>query len=73
MSAPVLVAVTDARTSIAHLVRLEAMAAGRTRGIYAAVCDAEVVASSLTVEESGRCRHCRRWRAGSATTTAPTC
>lgn len=64
MSSPTLLAVTDARTSIAHLVTVEAMAAGRRRGIYAAVCSAEVVASSLTAEESGRCRRCRRWRAG---------
>lgn len=64
MSAPTLLAVTDARTSIAHLVTLEAMAAGRPRGVYVAVCDAEVVASSLTAEESGHCRRCRQWRAG---------
>lgn len=64
MNAPALVAVTDARTSLSHLVTLDAMTAGRSRGIYVAVCDAEVVASSLTAEESGRCRRCRRWRAG---------
>ncbi|MGH3907506.1 MAG: hypothetical protein ACRDTE_25515 [Pseudonocardiaceae bacterium] len=64
MSAPVLLAVTDAHTSLAHLVTLDAMAAGRRRGIYVAVCDAEVVASSLTAQESGHCRRCQHWRAG---------
>ncbi|MGH3903630.1 MAG: hypothetical protein ACRDTE_05480 [Pseudonocardiaceae bacterium] len=64
MSAPVLLAVTDAHTSLAHLVTLEAMAAGRRSGVYVAVCDSEVVASSLTAEESGHCRRCRGWRAG---------
>ncbi len=64
MSAPTLLAMTDAQTSIAHLVSLEAMAAGRRRGIYVAACDAEVVASSLTAEESGHCKACCR-RAGS--------
>ncbi|MGH3908530.1 MAG: hypothetical protein ACRDTE_30740 [Pseudonocardiaceae bacterium] len=64
MSAPVLLAVTDAQTSLAHLVTLDAMAAGRRRGVYVAVCDTEVVASSLTAEESGHCRRCRGWRAG---------
>lgn len=64
MSAPALLAVTDARTSIAHLVSLEAMTAGHPRGVYVAVCDAEVMASSLTAEESGRCRRCRDRRTG---------
>ena len=64
MSAPALLAVTDARTSLAHLVTLEAMSAGRSRGVYVAVCGTEVVASSLTAEESGHCRRCRNWRAG---------
>jgi hypothetical protein len=64
VSAPALLAVTDARTSIAHLVTLDAMAAGRSYGVYVAVCDTEVVASSLTAEESGHCRRCRQWRVG---------
>ena len=64
MSAPELLAVTDAQTSLAHLVTLDAMIAGRSNGVYIAVCDTEVVASSLTAEESGYCRRCRRWRAG---------
>lgn len=64
MSAPALLVVTDARTSLAHLVTVEAMAAGRPRGVYAAVCGGEVVASSLTAAESGHCSRCRAWRAG---------
>lgn len=64
MTVPALLAVTDARTSLAHLVTLEAMTAGRPHGVYMAVCDTEVLASSLTAEESGHCRRCRRWRAG---------
>ena len=64
MNAPALLSVTDARTSLAHLVTVDAMVAGRCDGVYIAVCDAEVIASSLTAEESGHCRDCRRWRAG---------
>ncbi|MGH4026604.1 MAG: hypothetical protein ACRDRV_18675 [Pseudonocardiaceae bacterium] len=52
-------AVTDARTSLAHLVTYPAMAAGRHCGRYAAICGCEVLASSLTAEESGICRPCR--------------
>ncbi len=59
-----LLGVTDARTSVAHLVTDEAMAAGRSQGRYWAVCEREVLASSLTAEESGPCQDCRRWRAG---------
>ncbi|MGH3795487.1 MAG: hypothetical protein ACRDSP_11415 [Pseudonocardiaceae bacterium] len=55
---------TDARTSIAHLVTDEAMAVGRRLGCYVACCGIEVLASSLTAEESGYCRACHRWRAG---------
>ncbi|HEX2300270.1 MAG TPA: hypothetical protein VHH34_17455 [Pseudonocardiaceae bacterium] len=54
-----LLGVTDARTSLAHLVTDEAMAAGRPQGRYRAVCGCEVLASSLTAEESGYCRSCR--------------
>ncbi|MGH3904598.1 MAG: hypothetical protein ACRDTE_10460 [Pseudonocardiaceae bacterium] len=64
MSAPSLLAVTDAQTSLAHLVTLQVMAARRPRGVYDAVCGAEVLASSLVAEESGPCQDCRRWRAG---------
>lgn len=43
---------------------LNAMVSGRSRGVYVAVCKTEVMASSLTAEESGPCRACRRWSAG---------
>jgi hypothetical protein len=59
-----LLGVTDARTSVAHLVTDEAMAAGRAQGRYQAVCGREVLASSLTAEESGHCWACRQWKAG---------
>ncbi|MGH4025216.1 MAG: hypothetical protein ACRDRV_11625 [Pseudonocardiaceae bacterium] len=62
MSASTLLAVTDARTSLAHLVTLDAMTGGRSHGVYVAVCGTEVMASSLTAEESGYCRRCRQWR-----------
>ena len=64
MRAPVLVAVTDARSAIAHLVTYEAMEEGRLAGRYQAVCEFEVLPTALTAEESGSCRKCRRWRAG---------
>lgn len=59
-----LLGVTDARTSIAHLVSDEAMAAGRRAGCYVAICGCEVLASSLATEESGHCRACRQQRTG---------
>ena len=55
-----LLGVTDARTSVAHLVTYEVMAAGRAQGRYRALCGCEVLASSLLAEESGYCRGC--WR-----------
>ena len=55
-----LIEVTDARSRLAHLVSDEAMAAGRRAGCYVAVCGFEVLASSLTAEESGLCRRCRQ-------------
>lgn len=58
-----LLAVTDVE-GIEHLVTDAAMAAGRRVGRYVAVCDAEVIAASLTMPESGHCRACRQWRAG---------
>ncbi|MCA1672790.1 MAG: hypothetical protein LC799_11495 [Actinobacteria bacterium] len=65
MNAPgtALLAVTDI-DGTAHLVTDEAMAAGRAAGRYLAVCDAVVLAASLTTPESGHCKKCRRWRAG---------
>ncbi|MGH3902987.1 MAG: hypothetical protein ACRDTE_02120 [Pseudonocardiaceae bacterium] len=55
------VAMTDTRTVVAHLVTDEAVAAGRRAGRYVGVCDAVVVAGSL-LEGTGRgCRSCQDW------------
>lgn len=64
MNAPgtALVAVTGA-DGTTHLVTDAAMTAGRHSGLYAAVCDRQVIAASLTTPESGHCKRCRRWRA----------
>ncbi len=59
-----LLAVTDAQTSLAHLVTVQAMAAGRPHGRYTAVCGYPVLAASLTAPESDSCRACRRRMAG---------
>lgn len=56
-------AVTDAG-GLTHLVTDEAMVVGRRLGRYAACCGTEILAASLTTPEAGRCRPCRRWRAG---------
>ena len=65
MSAPALVLFTVTGTDgVAHLIAEDAMAAGRRAGRYLAVCGAQVLAASLTSPEHGRCRSCRRWRAG---------
>lgn len=56
-------AVTDAG-GLTHLVSDEAMVVGRNIGRYVACCGDEIVAASLTMPEAGRCRRCRRWRAG---------
>lgn len=55
--------VTDSG-GITHLVTGEAMAAGRSLGRYATVCDSEILAASLPAEDSTPCRACRRGRAG---------
>lgn len=63
ISATALVPVTD-KGGTTHLVTEQAMVAGRRDGRYMAVCDAPVLAASLTMPESARCQKCRRWRAG---------
>jgi len=55
--------VTDTSGTM-HLVAEEAMATGRASGRYQTVCDAHILATSLTTPEHGYCRSCRRWRAG---------
>lgn len=56
---------TEARTGLAHLVTEDSMIIGRRLGRYVTCCGHEVLASSLAAPESGPCRPCRRWRAGS--------
>ena len=56
-------AVTD-NAGVEHLVTEEAMAVGRLSGRYRAGCGSEVLAASLTMPDCGRCRSCRRCRAG---------
>jgi len=56
-------AVTD-NGGVGHVITEEAMAAGRAKGRYLAVCGSSVLAASLTTPECGSCGSCRRWRAG---------
>lgn len=51
------VEVTDP-SGCAHLVTQEFFNAGRRRGRYTAMCTAQIVSASLTVEEREFCRHC---------------
>lgn len=61
MSAPVvaLIAVTSV-DRVEHLVRDDAMAAGRSRGRYVALCGTTVLSASLATVERERCDSCRR-------------
>lgn len=63
-SEPLLIAMTDARTGDAHWVTYDAVTTGRRAGSYVAVCEAVVLAASLTTPEQGHCRFCARWWAG---------
>jgi hypothetical protein len=57
-------AVVDVTDSVVHLVTDEQMAAGRHAGRYLAVCGHLVASASLTTPETGHCKRCRQWRAG---------
>ena len=57
------VAMTDTRTVVAHLVTDEAVAAGRQAGRYIGVCGAVVLPGSLTEGTDRCCRFCRDWAA----------
>lgn len=64
--APILsrvVAMTDTRTMVAHLVADDAAAAGRHTGRYVGVCGAVVLPGSLTEDASRYCRSCQDWAA----------
>lgn len=53
------VAMTDARTAVAHLVTDAAVAAGRRAGRYVGVCGAVVLPGSLMEGTARGCRFCR--------------
>lgn len=55
------VALVDARTGRTHLVRDDAVVAGRGAGRYVAVCEAVVLAASLTTPADTYCRRCADW------------
>ncbi|MGH4016606.1 MAG: hypothetical protein ACRDSL_22275 [Pseudonocardiaceae bacterium] len=57
------VEMVDAQTGRAHLVRDDAVLAGRRAGRYVAVCGAAVLAASLTVPTEKYCRSCLEWAA----------
>ncbi|MGH3796701.1 MAG: hypothetical protein ACRDSP_17640 [Pseudonocardiaceae bacterium] len=57
------VAMTDTRTVVAHLVTDEAVAAGRRAGRYVGVCGAVVVPGSLLEGTDRGCRSCQDWAA----------
>lgn len=54
-------ALVDARTDSTHLVRDDAVVAGRLVGRYVAVCGAVVLAASLTAPGDKDCRSCADW------------
>ncbi|MGH3848647.1 MAG: hypothetical protein ACRDRT_02900 [Pseudonocardiaceae bacterium] len=55
------VAMTDTRTVVTHLVTDEAVAAGRRTGRYVGVCGVAVLPGSLTEGTDRYCRSCRDW------------
>lgn len=57
------VAMTDTRTAVAHLVTDAAVAAGRRAGRYVGVCGAVVLPGSLMEGTARGCRSCRDWAA----------
>ncbi len=52
------VELVDARTRVAHQVSPEELWAGRARGVYEALCGAQLLAASLTDPGRGRCPGC---------------
>ena len=53
------VAMTDTRTLIAHLVTDEAVSIGRRAGRYVGVCGEPVLPGSLTEDSGQHCRSCQ--------------
>ena len=54
-------AMVDASTGRTHLVRDDAVVAGRRAGRYVAVCGAVLLAASLTAPGDTYCRRCADW------------
>lgn len=55
-----MVSVVDGQTRMSHLVTGEAVSRYRRFGRYPALCQAEVLAASLTTEPVDECQECRR-------------
>lgn len=58
IAAPHVVAMTDTRTMVTHLVTDEAMVAGRQAGRYVGLCGAIVLPGSLLDDTDRPCRSC---------------
>lgn len=58
IKAPV-VAMVDGCSMLVHLVSDEAVAAGRSAGLYTALCRATVLPGSLTEDSDRHCQSCR--------------
>ncbi|MGH3931874.1 MAG: hypothetical protein ACRDTF_18085 [Pseudonocardiaceae bacterium] len=58
---PYVVAMTDTRTVVTHLVTEEAVAAGRQSGRYIGLCGAVVLPGSLLEDAKRPCRSCHYW------------
>lgn len=54
------VAMTDTRTAVAHLVTDEAVAVGRQAGRYVGLCGEMVLPGSLLEDTNRPCQPCRR-------------
>lgn len=59
---PHVIAMTDTRTVVTHLITDEAVAAGRQAGRYVGLCGAVVLPGSLMEDTGQPCRSCRYWR-----------
>lgn len=58
VATPDVVAMTDTRTKLTHLVTEEAVIAGRRAGRYVGVCGTVVVPGSLLDDTNRPCRSC---------------
>ncbi|MFN2495137.1 MAG: hypothetical protein ABR608_04415 [Pseudonocardiaceae bacterium] len=63
VATPYVVAMTDTRTTVSHLITDEAVAVGRRAGHYVGVCGAVVLPGSLKEDTDRCCRSCQQWAA----------